>query len=62
MKLEYDFGTTLDFGGVQTGEAEGALMRASKGGSCTAAQLRAVVALAAGAERLKRQAGCPSPW
>ena len=55
LTLEYEFATTLDFGGITTTEAEGAIMRANKGGSCTASQLRSIVALAAGAERLRRQ-------
>lgn len=47
--LEFDFATSMDFGGIQTEEAEAGLLRADKGGMLTAAQLRAVVALITGA-------------
>eukprot|EP00798_Chlamydomonas_sp_ICE-L_P011589 gene11589-34292_t len=59
ITLEYDLSTTLDFGGIQTTEAERAIMRASKGGGCGPVQLKAAVSLANGAEKLKRQiVGC----
>ena len=41
--LEYDYATTLDFGGIASGEVEAAISRADKGGMVSAAQLQAVV-------------------
>lgn len=46
--LEYEFSTTLDFGGIQTLEAEGALRRADKGGMLSAAQLKSAVTVVVG--------------
>lgn len=48
LTLEYDFATSLDFGGIQTSEAESGLTRASKGGMLSAMQLRALVTLSNG--------------
>ncbi|EFJ45039.1 hypothetical protein VOLCADRAFT_40753, partial [Volvox carteri f. nagariensis] len=53
--LEYDWATSLDFGGIQTSDAESGLSRASKGGMLSAEQLRALVSLVNGAERLRKQ-------
>lgn len=55
MILEYDFATTLDFGGINTGEGQSALTRVAKGGSCTASQLRALITLLTGADKLRKQ-------
>jgi hypothetical protein len=43
--LEYDFSTTLDFGGIATTEAEAAIKRASKGGLCSTSELKGAVSL-----------------
>lgn len=48
MTLEYDFATSLDFGGIQTSDAESGLNRAAKGGMLGAGQLRAIVTLTKG--------------
>ncbi|KAG2444932.1 hypothetical protein HXX76_001668 [Chlamydomonas incerta] len=53
--LEYEWATTLDYGGIQTSEAESGLGRAAKGGMLTAQQLRGIVSLVNGAERLRKQ-------
>jgi hypothetical protein len=46
--LEYEWATSLDFGGIRTSEAEAGLARAAKGGMLSAAQLQAVVTLVQG--------------
>ncbi len=48
LTLEYDWATPLDFGGIQTSEAEAGLGRAAKGGMMSAQQLRAVVTVVHG--------------
>ncbi|GLC37921.1 hypothetical protein PLESTF_000610400 [Pleodorina starrii] len=53
--LEYDWATSLDYGGIQTSEAESGLSRAAKGGMLSAQQLRAIVTLVNGADRLRKQ-------
>ncbi|GAX78758.1 hypothetical protein CEUSTIGMA_g6195.t1 [Chlamydomonas eustigma] len=53
--LEYDFSTTLDFGGIATTEAESAIKRAAKGGLCSTSELKGAVSLFLGAEALKKQ-------
>eukprot|EP00198_Chlamydomonas_reinhardtii_P000810 XP_001690145.1 predicted protein [Chlamydomonas reinhardtii] len=53
--LEYDWATSLDYGGIQTSEAEAGLSRAAKGGMLTPQQLRGIVTLVNGAERLRKQ-------
>ncbi|GFR39680.1 hypothetical protein Agub_g152, partial [Astrephomene gubernaculifera] len=53
--LEYEWATPLDYGGIQSGEAEAGLARAAKGALMSSQQLRAVVSLVAGGERLRRQ-------
>lgn len=57
ITLEYDFATTLDFGGVASTEAAAAISRADKGGTCSASQLRAVVTVVVAADRLRKQVG-----
>jgi hypothetical protein len=57
--LEYDWATSLDFGGIQTSEAEAGLSRAAKGGMLSAEQLRAVVTLVNGTA-LGRAAAVPT--
>lgn len=46
--LEYDWATSLDYGGIQTSEAEAGLSRAAKGGMLTPQQLRGIVTLVNG--------------
>ncbi|GIL91154.1 hypothetical protein Vretifemale_18815, partial [Volvox reticuliferus] len=53
--LEYDWATSLDYGGIQTSEAESGLSRAAKGGMLSAEQLRAIVTLVNGADKLRKQ-------
>lgn len=46
--LENTFTTLLDFGGINSGDAEGAIKRAAKGGMVAAKQLRGLVTLLEG--------------
>ncbi|GFH21928.1 uncharacterized protein HaLaN_19317, partial [Haematococcus lacustris] len=55
-KLEVNFTTALDFGGINTVDSARALTRANKGGVCTPGQLRAVASLVTGIEKLRKQA------
>jgi hypothetical protein len=52
--LENTYTTLLDFGGINSGDAEGAIKRADKGGMVSAKQLRGLVTLLEG----KQCAGC----
>jgi hypothetical protein len=52
--LENTYTTLLDFGGINSGDAEGAIKRADKGGMVSAKQLRGLVTLLEGT----RCAGC----
>lgn len=47
--LENTYTTLLDFGGINSGDAEGAIKRADKGGMVSAKQLRGLVTLLEGA-------------
>eukprot|EP00879_Flechtneria_rotunda_P017603 GHRR01018453.1.p1 GENE.GHRR01018453.1~~GHRR01018453.1.p1 ORF type:complete len:365 (+),score=118.66 GHRR01018453.1:674-1768(+) len=55
LAMENDYMSLLDYGGISTFDAESAIKRASKGGMVAAKQLRGLVALLQGADRLKRQ-------
>lgn len=46
--LTYDWAISLDYGGIQTSEAESGLFRAAKGGMLSAEQLRAILGLVLG--------------
>lgn len=46
--LENTYTTLLDFGGINSGDAEGAIKRADKGGMVSAKQLRGLVTLLEG--------------
>jgi hypothetical protein len=48
LLLELELSSLLDFGGIQSSEADAALALAGKGGLLSAAQLRAIVSLCAG--------------
>lgn len=52
--METEFGAELDFGGVQSAQAESALNRAAKGGMLSGSGLQAVASLLLGAARLSR--------
>jgi hypothetical protein len=51
ITLELDYSSTLDFGGINTGDAEGAIRRADKGGMVSGPQLRGLVTLINGGQR-----------
>jgi hypothetical protein len=51
IALEFDFSSILDFGGINTGDAEAAVRRASKGGMVSGPQLRGLVTLLNGGWR-----------
>lgn len=55
IALEFDLASILDFGGINTGDAEAALRRADKGGMASGPQLRGLVTLLHGADKLKKQ-------
>ncbi|KIY94552.1 DNA mismatch repair protein MutS2 [Monoraphidium neglectum] len=55
ITLELDYSSTLDFGGINTGDAEGAIRRADKGGMVSGPQLRGLVTLINGADKLRKQ-------
>ncbi|GBF93591.1 DNA mismatch repair protein [Raphidocelis subcapitata] len=55
IALELDYTSTLDFGGINTGDAEAAIRRADKGGMVSGTQLRGLVTLLNGAEKLRKQ-------
>lgn len=59
--LENTFTTLLDFGGIASSEAEGAISRAGKGGMVGAKQLRGLVTLLDGelVPRTSEAAACP---
>lgn len=48
ISLEFDYASILDFGGINTGDAEDAVRRADKGGMVTGPQLRGLVTLISG--------------
>ena len=43
--LEFEYSTSLDFGGIATTEAASAIKRASKGGLCSPSELQGAVSL-----------------
>lgn len=62
IALEYDYSSILDFGGINTGDAEAAIRRADKGGMVSGAQLRGLVTLLnGGGEGVGRGVGACSP-
>jgi hypothetical protein len=56
--LENTYTTLLDFGGINSGDAEGAIKRADKGGMVSAKQLRGLVTLLEGVWGGMRGGGC----
>lgn len=48
MAMEFDCANILDFGGINTGDAEAAIARADKGGMVSAEQFRGLVSMLQG--------------